>query len=343
MTETGYLHDILDQPRALRATVAGLRAQSIPEDIRENIASRAYQRVTLTGMGSSLTGFHPLYNKLTAAEIPAVMAETSELIYALPRLIQGDTLVIAASQSGRSAEIVALLDRLDPACTLVGVTNTAGSPLAARADACVLTEAGEESTVSCKTYLAQLAANAWLGAELLGEPSGAVLNALDAAVEGAAHYLASWRSHVEALKPRLQGIRDVFIVGRGDSLASALTGGLITKESTHVHGEGMSSAGFRHGPFEMVGPSTFVLIFEGSQEMAPLNRKLYADIRAAGGAAALVGAGVEDAALRIPEVAEAARPLVEMLPVQMMTLALAEVNGHTAGKFSLATKVTSEE
>ena len=50
----------------------------------------------------------------------------------------------------------------------------------------------------------------------------------------------------------LNNTRHLFLVGRGASLASVATGALIIKESDHFHAEGMSSAAFRHGPFEML-------------------------------------------------------------------------------------------
>jgi len=46
---------------------------------------------------------------------------------------------------------------------------------------------------------------------------------------------------------------------------------------------------------------------------------------------------------RLPKVEGALRTLVEILPVQMMTLALAVLVGREAGKFERATKVTAVE
>ena len=57
--------------------------------------------------------------------------------------------------------------------------------------------------------------------------------------------------------------RHLFLVGQGASLAAVGTGAGIVKEADHFHGEGMSSAAFRHGPFEMLSDETFVLVFGG--------------------------------------------------------------------------------
>jgi glucosamine--fructose-6-phosphate aminotransferase (isomerizing) len=164
---------------------------------------------------------------------------------------------------------------------------------------------------------------------------------LESAASVAQGYLSPWRQHVQELAGGLQGVRDLFIAGRGGSLAAAGTGGLIVKESAHFHAEGMSSPAFRHGPFEMLSDQVFVLVFAGDPATAPLNEALVRDCRAAGGRAALVGSTVERGAFRLPEVSSRLRPVAEMLPVQMVSLALGALAGREAGRFERATKVTT--
>ena len=45
----------------------------------------------------------------------------------------------------------------------------------------------------------------------------------------------------------------------------------------------------------------------------------------------------------MPEVAEVAKPIAEILPIQMITLALAALAHREPGKFERATKVTAVE
>jgi glucosamine--fructose-6-phosphate aminotransferase (isomerizing) len=221
------------------------------------------------------------------------------------------------------------------------VTNTADSPLARGARAIVWTRAGQEHSVSCKTYLATLVALEWLGGGLCGEDPGAVLRELEQAVPAAQGYLAEWRQHVQTLVGELQGVRTLFITGRGASLAAAGTGGLIVKESTHVPAEGMSCPAFRHGPFEMVSAQVFVLVFAGDPATAALNAALVRDVRAADGRASLVSDFEEPGAFRLPAVPACVRPVVEMLPVQMVSLALGALTGREPGRFERGSKVTT--
>ena len=123
-------------------------------------------------------------------------------------------------------------------------------------------------------------------------------------------------------------------------MAAALTGGLITKESAHFHAEGMSSAAFRHGPFEMVSPSMFVGVFAGLGPTQKLNANLMTDIQKAGGRTTLIAMGDNKELFILPPVPDVCLPLMEILPVQMTSIALAILNNHVPGQFERGTKIT---
>jgi glucosamine--fructose-6-phosphate aminotransferase (isomerizing) len=225
----------------------------------------------------------------------------------------------------------------------LGVTNTADSPLAAQATAVLLTHAGEEATVACKTHLATQMALAWLGTRLTGGDPEATRAALATTIPAVRRYLEDWRAHVEELAGLLAGVRAVYSVGRGPSLGTVCSAGLITKEATHRPSEGLSSAAFRHGPMEMLDEGVFVLVFAGEERTRALNESLVADVRAAGARAFLVAEDAVHAALRLPTVPSVARPVVEMLPVEMLTLAIPALDGREAGTFRVGGKVTTVE
>ncbi len=337
--EGSYLRDLLAQPQALADTAAGLRA--LPPLPAPALAA---QRIVLTGLGSSFHGLHPLQLRLVRAGHTAVMVETGELVQAQPALLDDRSLVIAVSQSGRSVETVQLLDLIGARATrpfVIGVTNTPDSPLALRADAVVPLRAGAEFSVSCKTYLATLVALEWLGDALTGSDPAVFLGEAGQTAPAVRDYLADWRTHVARLAADFAGLRHLFLLGRGASLAAAGTGALILKESTRFHAEGMSCPAFRHGPLEMVAPGLHALVFAGEAATLALNQALVRDIRSAGGRAALVGEGGEPGPFRLPAAPGRWRPLLEMLPVQMLSLALAALAGREPGRFERATKVTT--
>ncbi|HXI39977.1 MAG TPA: SIS domain-containing protein [Bryobacteraceae bacterium] len=341
--EGDYLRDLLSQPESVRNTLANLRATTALERVAQDLASGRFRRTVLTGMGGSYHALYPLYLQLVNCGRPVLLVETSELLGSMAGILDGDTLLIVASQSGRSAETVRMVDFGAWRPYVIGITNTPDSPLARKSDVMILTHAGAESSVSCKTYVATLTAVEWAAAVLCGIDLDETEASLARAIPAMEQYLAKWREHVQSLSAELAGTDDVFVTGRGTSLAAAGTGGLILKESTHLHAEGMSSAAFRHGPFEMLSGRVFVLVFEGSSTGAHLNAVLVKDIREAGGRASLVSENAVLEVFRLPAVPDVARPLIEMLPVQMMSLVLAAQRGHEPGRFQLATKITTVE
>jgi glucosamine--fructose-6-phosphate aminotransferase (isomerizing) len=336
-----YWNDILGQPHALRDTIAGLAPMPELESVREKILAGRLRRLVLTGMGGSYQILHPLHIHLVNSGFNSIMAETSELLYSLTALVSPQNAVVAVSQSGASAETVRLLDRQGP--LYIGVSNTPGSPLAARSDLTVLTRAGEEGGVACKTSVTALAALYWVGQHLTNGNLGASRQVLDTIAPAAEAYLALSRHHVDALVDTLGGVKRVFLAGRGASLTAAGLGAMVQKEAAHFHAEGMSSAALRHGPFEMLGPGCFVLVFEGDEDVRQLNHSLVRDVLATGARAATCGFSVSEGPFALPRADRAMLPILELLPAQMMSLALAYLHGHEPGKFERITKVTTVE
>lgn len=343
VVQGNYFRDLLSQPAALKDTLEGLQESKELNSLRARLHRGKFKSVVLSGMGSSFYGLNPLLLQLSEAGFPVVHLETSELIHYRRRLLSPDSLVVAVSQSGRSVEILRLLEVIRRRVALIAVTNTPDSPLAKRSDAVVFTNAGEEFSVSCKTYVSTLFALKFLGDQLCRVPLARTRRELRAGLAPVAQYLGAWKTHCEFLLPTLSGIRQLFLVGRGPSLAAVGTGALILKESTQYPAEGLSSAAFRHGPFEMLGPETFVLVLAGVSKTRELNKRLLEDIRKQEGRAEFVAECDGTGALCLPKVPPSVQPVLEILPVEMITLALAAKEGREPGKFRLASKITTTE
>jgi glutamine---fructose-6-phosphate transaminase (isomerizing) len=343
LKDNAYINDILHQPEAIRASTAAWTGQTF-EDLKrlsKRLAEGSLNRIILTGMGASYSALHPLRLELVEHGLQVEMYETAELIHFASRALSPNSLVVAVSQSGQSIEMVQLLEKITPPTPLIGVTNTPDSPLALKSDAVLLTQAGSETTVSCKTYVTALAALAVLGETLTGQEPGEMLSALAVTADAMSAYLAGWESHVAILSRQLKDVRHLMITGRGTSRAAAETGGLIIKESAHFHAEGMSSAAFRHGPFEMVSTDLLVLVFSGLGPARLLNANLVADICKAGGRAELIPGGDNEGPYGLPIVPDRCLPLMEILPIQMVSVALALLKHHKPGQFKLSNKITS--
>jgi glucosamine--fructose-6-phosphate aminotransferase (isomerizing) len=341
--EGEYLQDLLDQPQALENTLASLSRSHELSGLAQRLSRGKFQRIILTGMGSSFHALHPLNLQLISQGFTAVLVETSELIHYKARFFDPKTLIVAVSQSGQSAEMVRLAEVNRQRSAVIAVTNTPESPLVKHATAALFTKAGPEFSVSCKTYVTALMVLKWLGDILCQRDEKRSRSELKHVAPAVAAYLADWKAYLSQLAQRLRRIRHLFFVGRGASLAAVGTGALIVKEADHFHAEGMSSAAFRHGPLEMLSEETFVVVFSGDDKTRDLNQRLLEDIQQGGGSAELVGENSALECFRLADHGSSARAILEILPVQMITLALAALADREPGKFELATKVTTTE
>jgi glucosamine--fructose-6-phosphate aminotransferase (isomerizing) len=338
-----YLRDILDQPQALENTLNGLQPSKRLMELSHSLHRGKFRRIVLTGMGASFHALHPLNLELINCGFTPIMVETAELIHHQKKFFSPESLIVAVSQSGQSVEMVRLIEVNRKRSPMIAVTNTSQSPLAKSATASVVTSAGNEFSVSCKTYVTALMALAWLGTILCQRDVRRIRRELNGAAPVVAKYLADWKDHVRRLLQRMNGIGHLFMLGRGTSLATVGTGALIVKEADHFHADGMSSAAFRHGPVEMLGAEELVLVFSGQGKSRELNRRLVADIHQLGGQVELVGGEATCKCFQTPDASASAYPIFEILPVQMITLALAARAGREPGKFERATKVTTTE
>lgn len=346
LSTNGYIDEILHQPEALRDTISAFEAMGYNDFIRlaERLSASSWDRIVLTGMGSSYHALHPLQLQLVQHDFHAQMIETSELIHFARRLLSPKTLVVAVSQSGQSVEMLQLLELARGKIPLIGVTNTPESPLAKNSELAVLTRAGDERSISCKTYITALAALSVLGDLLTGQQLHNKISTLQACADAVAHYLSQWEDFVESAIQMMKGVKYLALTGRGASLAATGTGSLIIKEAAQFPAEGMSCAAFRHGPMELLSPEVFVLVYEGTGPTRKLNANLVADIRKAGARAELITTGEGNPSLAyLPSVPDELLPLMEILPAQLTSIALAVLNNHSPGILERTAKITIVE
>jgi glucosamine--fructose-6-phosphate aminotransferase (isomerizing) len=166
-----------------------------------------------------------------------------------PRI--GGALVIGISQSGRSPDIVSVIEegRRQGAPT-IAITNDLESPLAEAAEYKIGLGVGKEQSVAAtKTYTAQLTALAMLALSLKGTPIQ--LEPLQVVPEMLERALGSEPQAQAAAKSLATADHTVFI-GRGFNYSTAWEISLKCKELANMEAEPYSSADFLHGPIAMV-------------------------------------------------------------------------------------------
>jgi glutamine---fructose-6-phosphate transaminase (isomerizing) len=343
-----YVTDIRAQPQALQSLLDrpfGASARHLLQRLP------VFDRVVMTGMGASLYAQYPAFLALAAAGLPVWWIETSELLGEASGLLTPRSLLWVTSQSGRSAEVGALLARHDgrrPA--ILGVTNDLASPLAATADAVIELCSGDEHAVGTRSYLNSLAAHMLATAAALRRPAPRDLYDMPDQLNA---YLSQWDEHLGAWDSAIKE-STVFALGRGASLAAARTGALIVKEAAKVPVEGMSASQFRHGPLEMASSQTCIILLPGTAASVPLIDRLAADLTAVGANAVRLlpsrdpsdGRGLAGfSGIRGPRLPPAhsdqTLPIAEIVPFQLASVLLAQRQGLEPGVFRQIAKVTT--
>ncbi len=343
---TPYITDILAQPAALREVLEHYPFEKIAR-VHDKLVRGECSRIVMTGMGSSYNAAYPAWLRLTSLPVPSILVNTAELLHYGLGMIDSRTLLWMNSQSGRSVEVVRMLEKIldrRPGF-LLGMTNDLDSPLGRQADLAVPIFAGMEATVSTKTYLNMLAMLTLAAEQITGGDWRALRGSMRGAASAMQAYLAGWQERVAELDQLLGNVDQLLILGRGPSLSAVWNGSLIVKEAAKCAFEGMNAADFRHGPLELAAPDLTVLVFEGAPQTAQQNRDLAREVAAHGGKAIWLAMQMDSSlpTLHLPPVDESARPLVEILPLQMLTIVMARRNGLEPGKFRHIGKVTLRE
>jgi glucosamine--fructose-6-phosphate aminotransferase (isomerizing) len=345
-----YVQDILSQPESLRNALARFDGSTL-KPLMEAIHGGGFERIIMTGMGASLHAAYPAWLTLARAGLPAIWVDTAELIHHTRELVTPRTLYWLFSQSGRSAEIVSALDfdLLPRPKALIATVNDLDSPLAKAAQefsdlsTCVPIDATVEKTVSTRTYVNALAVSQLAALALCGQDTTPALDAMLETAAAMQSYLESWETRVKQIGELLGYPKRLVLLGRGASLAAAYTGALILGEAAKYSAVPFQAGEFRHGPLELAAHDLSALVFAGPPETLELNARLLKDLRGYGTAAFWIGADKQDWQIEIPQVPGIGIPLVEILPVQLLSIHLAQQIGVEPGRFFRSGKVTLEE
>jgi len=342
-----YVGDILSQGESLKKALARFDG-SILKPLADSLQHKEFDRIILTGMGGSYFASYPVWLMLADAGLPVILVDCAELIHHSRGLMTPQTLVWVASQSGRSAEIVAVLELIQQAgATLLATVNDPASPLAQAAGKnLILIHAEVENTVSTRTYINTLAVGQLAALYLSNGNAGQGLAELQATASGLEVYLADWDRHFQAIGERIPLPSSLILLGRGHSLAAANTGALILAEASKLAAIGMQAGEFRHGPLELASPDLTVVIFAGPGATQRLNARLYRELKETGARAIWVGpaeAAGSQPDLPMPPALGIGIPLAEILPIQLLTVHLAVAQNLEPGKFFRVGKVTLNE
>ncbi len=263
LANTNLYREINQQPAALSELLAAEKKNFV--NLAQAIRQRDLSHVIIAARGTSDNAARYAQYVLGAINGLTVSLATPSLftIYRqVPKF--GNALVIGISQSGKSPDIVAVLEEAKQQGALTAVfTNTTDSDLASHGDFVIDLHAGAEHSIAAtKTYMTSLGSVAMLSAALSSDPQhAAALEQLPSVLETT----LSMNDRVAQIAPRYRYMKYCVVIGRGFNYATAFEMALKIKELTYTIVAPYSSADFLHGPMALVerGFPVFVIAPSG--------------------------------------------------------------------------------
>lgn len=268
----GYSHfmmkEIMEQPKAFKRTLESYVSEGeialdgvLQTEIIKNLKS-----IVFVACGSAYhAAFAAKYMFEELLGIPTTAEYASEFRYKSPS-INKETLVIAVSQSGETADtLAALKEAKKRGAYTLAIVNVSTSAIAKAADTVLHTKAGIEIAVATtKGYTTQLCMCYLLGIKLalsldkIGKIQSYELLKELKGIPVKIEEILSNQTKIEAIAKTVKGEKSVFFIGRNMDYASAMEASLKLKEISYIHSESYPSGELKHGTISLIEEGTVV-------------------------------------------------------------------------------------
>lgn len=341
------LKEIHEQPETLAQTLKAFRIND-PRSILPKI-----KRVHVVACGSSYhAGLVAKYWLEEYIHLACTVEIASEYRYRHP-VVEADTLFIAISQSGETADTLAALRQAKESgyAGTLSICNVAQSSLMRETDLTLLTCAGPEIGVAAtKTFTAQLLALLLLGGHIgqsQKSPCVAELSTTLRQLPDLIRQALALEEQVQALARILADKSQALFLGRGAMYPIALEGALKLKEISYIFVEAYPAGELKHGTLALIDEEMSVIV------IAPHNaitEKLITNIEQVQARGGVIYAFADEQItcpaqylIKMPHIPEILAPIVYAVVLQLLAYYTATFKGADVDQpRNLAKSVTVE-
>lgn len=355
------LKEINEQPGAASAVIAGrlderfgsTRLGGLNLSPRE---LRAFRRVKILGCGSAYyVGQMGAQMIEDLARMPADAEAASEFRYRDP-IIESDTLYVAVSQSGETADTAFAVQEVQrKGGYVLGVVNVVGSTIARAVDGGIYIHAGPEVAVASTKALTNMGiAFAMLAVQLgrvrdLSVADGKRIVAALQKLPAQIGEVLSDSDGAQSLAGELIKGHSAFYIGRTRGYPVAREGAQKLKEISYIHAEAYQASELKHGPLALIDEQMPTVAIIPDDELADRNIAAAEQVLARKGPLVVIThPGVDVSALdvptiRVPKSEPELDPILLTIPTQLVAYHAALLLGHDVDKpRNLAKSVTVE-
>jgi glucosamine--fructose-6-phosphate aminotransferase (isomerizing) len=362
----GYEHfmlkEIFEQPSSLRDV---MRGRLLDEEGNARLGGvtlsdeelQQVSRMVITACGTSWhAGLIGEYMLEELARIPVDVEYASEFRYRNP-VIEPNTLLMAISQSGETADtLAALREARQRGAGTMGIVNVVGSTIARDTDFGVYLHAGPEIGVaSTKAFSSQIVALALFTLYLARRRTLSVLQGRE--IVAALQHLPDQVEETLQLNDQIEELAKEFVdapnflyLGRGYQFPVALEGALKLKEVSYIHAEGYPAAEMKHGPIALIDENMPVVVLAPTDAVFSKVVSNIEEVKARDGKViAVVSEGAEalegkaDHIISVPQTLPHLLPVLTTVPLQLLAYHIAVLRGCNVDQpRNLAKSVTVE-
>ncbi|MCB1144228.1 MAG: glutamine--fructose-6-phosphate transaminase (isomerizing) [Leptospiraceae bacterium] len=348
--KNGYEHfmlkEIFEQPTVVRNILDKRIGANNLINFSELTMSKDFQaklfRIVFTSAGTSLHA--AMIGKLYIEKFAKIMTEvefSSEFRYRNP-ILEGDTLVIAISQSGETADTLASIHSAKAKfLKVLSFVNQINSSISRESTAAANLFAGTEIGVaSTKAYVAELvslllyslhlAKLKWI---LTDEEISVILEEVKKLPKQIEQILEKADS-IKEIAYTMRDKRDFIFLGRSYEHPTALEGALKLKEISYAHASGYAGGEFKHGPIALVSKDVPVICITPKSEVYTKMVSNLEEVRARNGIIFSIHTEGDESvpalsnySFAIPDCSEYITPILSVIPLQLFAYYVAIAKG----------------
>lgn len=290
-------------------------------------------------------------------KIPVEVDYASEFRYRDP-IIDENTLVIAISQSGETADtLAAIREAKSKGAKVLGIVNVVGSTIARECDGGIYIRAGHEIGVaSTKAFTNQLVClnllTLYLG-RILNTISDNDSKSLILNISNLPEVIKETfkvEDKIKEIAKEIYTSKDAMYMGRGINYPVALEGALKLKEISYIHAEGYPAAEMKHGPIALIDKNLPVIVIANQDINYDKVLSNIHEVKARGAKVIAIAtkgdeniASICDHVIYVPNICVNLTPFINVIPLQLLAYHVADLKNCSIDQpRNLAKSVTVE-
>lgn len=360
--EDFMLKEIHEQPKAIRDTMKSRIVLNNPINLDDIKLTKEdldkIDRIYIVACGTAYNA--GIIGKNVIEKLARISVETdiaSEFRYKDP-IITKDTLVIVLSQSGETADTLAVLrDSKAKGARTIAVTNVVGSSIAREAHNVLYTWAGPEIAVaSTKAYVTQLIILYSIAlhlADLRETISNEEIEKIKTEMlllPDKVQRILDNKEEIQKFVSKHYNEKDMYFLGRGMDYGVAMEAALKLKEISYIHSEAYAGGELKHGTIALIEKGIVVVALFTQEKLVDKMVSNIQEVLTRG--AEVLGVMCEkdsynkeliESKIIIPDTLDILTPVLSVVPLQLFAYYVSKARGLDVDKpRNLAKSVTVE-